>query len=67
MQDVKKVPVYRKEGDVFVKVGEISEQEAKDYVSGEPDIEEVDAVYILGDEEQLPEEEESKVHKYRIP
>ena len=63
---MKIVPVYKEKNGVFVKVGEVSEEEAKDYISGEPDIEEIEAVYILGDEEHLPEEEESKVYEYRI-
>ena len=64
---MKKVPVYRKEGDVFVKVGEVSEEEAKEYIAGEPDVEEVVGIYIIGDEEHLFEEEERKVHEFRAP
>lgn len=66
MKDVRKVPVYRKEGDVFVKAEEISEEEAKSYVD-EPDVEEVTSIYIIEDDEYLSEEEESRVHAYRIP
>ena len=65
MLAVKKVPVYKEKDGVFVKVGEVSEEEAKSYVD-EPDVEEVTGIYIIEDEEYLPEEE-SKVHEYRIP
>ena len=62
---MRKVPVYRKEGDVFVKVREVSEEEAKSYID-EPDVEEVTGIYIIEDEDHLLEEE-SKVYEYKIP
>jgi len=62
---MRKVPVYRKEGDVFVKVREVSEEEAKSYTD-EPDVEEVTGIYIIEDEDYLLEEE-SKVYEYKIP
>ncbi len=65
MLAVKKVPVYKEKDGVFVKVGEVSEEEAKSYVD-EPDVEEVTGIYIIEDKDYLLEEE-GKVHEYKIP
>ena len=60
---MKKVPVYKEKDGVFIKVGEVSEKEAKNLVSGEPDVEEVNTVYVI-EEEELSEEER-KVHEFK--
>jgi len=61
----KKVPLYKKEGDTLVKVGEISTDEMLEELK-EEGIEDIDAVYVLEEEpEEEPEEEERNVHTYK--
>jgi len=59
----RKIPVYKKEGDIYVKVGEITEEKARFYAD-DPDVIEVNAVCIV-DEEPI-EGEERKIHEFRI-
>jgi len=60
----KKVPVYKKKGDVLVEAGEIEVGKVLEDLS-EEGIEDVEAAYVLEEEEELPEEEEQKVYSYR--
>lgn len=59
---MKKVPLYKKEGDAFVKVGEVEADEFLEDLK-EDEVEDVEAVY-LWDEEEL-EGEEKKIHRYK--
>ena len=64
---MRKVPVYKEENGVFVKVKEITEKEARDYIAGEPDVEEIIGIYIIRDEEKSLGEEERRIYEFRAP
>jgi len=60
---MKKVPLYKKKGDAFVKVGEEEADELLEDLK-EDDVEDVEAVY-LWEEEEESEGEEKKIHIYK--
>lgn len=63
----RKIPVYKKMGDVYVKVGELDEEEVKkDPLFYEPDADVSSEIFIDEEEEEVEEgEEERTVYEYR--
>jgi len=59
-----RIPVYRKVGDVFVKIGEAYEEDF-DWLKDERDME-IIAVYIVDElEEDYLSSEEERIYEYR--
>lgn len=64
----KKIPVYKRKGEIFIPVGKIDEEIVKELV-GDPDIVSIEAVYIFeeDDTEKSLEKhrEEKKIHEFK--
>ena len=63
----KKVPVFKKKGDVFVPVGEMDEEAVKELIA-DPDVVEVEAVLIEEDEMEAfleQDMEEKRIHEFK--
>jgi hypothetical protein len=61
-ETVKKVPVFKRRNGELEIVREISREEAIE-IAGDPDVEDVEAIYVLNEEEL--DEEEARVHEFR--
>jgi len=60
-----RIPIYRKVGDVFIKIEEVDSTEFN-WLIDEGDITEIIAVYIMDElEEDCPDEEE-RIYEYHV-